>query len=869
MFHGILFLRKEGDSNPRYGYPYDSLANCWFQPLTHPSPRLARDRQLLSELALFPKSAAKVLLFFDMTKYFGVFFKKTTNLPILALLIIIRARENRKMDIFPIFLQKSYPNSCECRNFFVFLQSQMNMQYMVAMKRYFVIRVITVLLLVCSLISCDNFDRSARKIQRQLHVQQLRADDLTQQLCEALEANNFDSLHHSLQSVDDILLYVFQGSRLVYWTDSWLSSSYLPMRDTYDQWQYTQWNNAQGVSKRTRVGDMHILTVIPIKYAYRVTSESLNNTFIHPFKGEHSWGLTRRQGKSPDFYAIHSVTGEYLFSIQQHSPSSEIHEDIRIENFSYQTILASEKHEEDSSRRKLFVYYALTLTLVFVLLVSAIYHLLKNRGIRNMNLAGRLQLILTPVMLLALASTFILSVMHIRQVFIIRQQNHLQEKARYIQQALQSMYFWDMELGSAHRYALNVDLRDMSFDFETDIHVYDMNGQLLGSSCPQIFDLGMVSRSIAPEAFFSMDGPMVQYEQLGQVRYLAAYTDFVNGSFAKIGYIVIPSFISQEAMSADVEKFVVRLLPLYILLLLVSILVVWLVARGVSSPLTTITTQLKNYRLGEKGQHISYFFRDEVGDLIQHYNDMMDALAESTQRLARSEREGAWRTMARQVAHEINNPLTPMKLTLQQLQRHKGSERFDDYFDRSTQLLIEQIETLGHIAKSFSSFAKMPEVNPTEVDVAKKLHAFIMLMRNNDAQIPIRYIGPDHGMNVLVDAEQITQVFTNIVRNALQAMEGQDDGDIIIVLKPVIDDQRLIKDLSEDEQWVEISISDNGPGIPDEIRSKVFIPNFTTKNTGAGLGLAISKNIVEGGGGKITFQTSEKGTTFFVYLKKK
>jgi signal transduction histidine kinase len=486
-----------------------------------------------------------------------------------------------------------------------------------------------------------------------------------------------------------------------------------------------------------------------------------------------------------------------------------------------------------------------------------------------MNLAGRLQLILTPVMLLALASTFILSLMHIRQVFIARQQSQLQEKAKYIQQALQSMYFWDMELGESHCYALNVDLRDMSFDFETDIHVYDMNGQLLGSSCPQIFDLGLVSRKIAPEAFFSEEDQLVQYEHLGQVKYLAAYTSFINGNFAKIGYVVIPSFISQEAMNADIEKFVVRLLPLYILLLLISILVVWLVAGGVSAPLATIATQLKNYKLGEKGKHISYFFRDEVGDLIQHYNEMMDALAESTQRLARSEREGAWRTMARQVAHEINNPLTPMKLTLQQLQRSKGSERFDDYFDRSTQLLIDQIETLGHIAKSFSSFAKMPEVNPTEVDVAKKLHAFIMLMRNNDEQIPIRYIGPDLGVDVIADAEQITQVFTNIVRNALQAMEGQSNGDVIIVLKQVVDDQRLSKDLSEEEQWVEISISDNGPGIPEDIRTKVFVPNFTTKNTGAGLGLAISKNIVEGSGGKITFQTSEKGTTFFVYLKKK
>jgi signal transduction histidine kinase len=738
----------------------------------------------------------------------------------------------------------------------------------VAMKRISILASIALLLLLCSLVSCDSFEHSSNKIQRQLYLQQERADIITEQLCLALQKNNFDSLHNYIQSVDDILFYVYSGQRLVYWNAAWLSSSSFPMRDIYDQWQYARWHNAQGICKRTRIGDMHILTVIPIKYDYRVTNDNLNNSFIPPFEGDVTTALTSRHGDTDGFCPIYSRSGEFLFSLHRDGVASH-RENISIQNFSYQTILASEKHEEDGARSKLLMYYSLTLVLILVLIAYAIYHLIKNHGIRNMNLAGRLQLILTPVMLLALASTFMFSLAHIRQVFIATQQTQLKEKAHYVQLALQGMYFWDMELGKQQRNALSIDLRELSFDFETDIHIYDLNGQLLGSSCPEIFDLGMVSRYLAPEVFFSPTSQTVQYEQLGQVRYLAAYTDFINGSFAKIGYVVIPSFISQTAMNADVEKFVVRLLPLYILLLLVSILIVWLVARGVSSPLTAITTQLKNYRLGERGRHISYFFRDEVGNLIQHYNDMTDALAESTHRLARSEREGAWRTMARQVAHEINNPLTPMKLTLQQLQRHKGTERFDEYFDRSTQLLIEQIETLGHIAKSFSSFAKMPEVNPTQMDVAKKLYDFILLMRNNDAQIPIRYVGPEYGVGVIADAEQITQVFTNIVRNALQAMEGNSNGDIIIILKQVPDSQRIVKGLSEQEQWVEISFSDNGPGISDEVRDKVFVPNFTTKNTGAGLGLAISKNIVEGSGGKITFQTSEKGTTFFVYLKKK
>ena len=163
----------------------------------------------------------------------------------------------------------------------------------------------------------------------------------------------------------------------------------------------------------------------------------------------------------------------------------------------------------------------------------------------------------------------------------------------------------------------------------------------------------------------------------------------------------------------------------------------------------------------------------------------------------------------------------------------------------------------------------MPDVKPVAMDIAAKLSAFITLLKNNSSNIPIRYIGPESGKMVLADAEQITQVFTNITRNAIQAMAGQENGDLIIILKSVLNSQRSLLGLSEDTEWVEITFSDNGPGIPKDIQDKVFIPNFTTKNTGAGLGLAISKNIVEGSGGKIMFRSTEKGTIFFVYLRKK
>ena len=736
------------------------------------------------------------------------------------------------------------------------------------MKRKCIILILLGCLLM-GLSACHNLSLGGKSLQRTLQHQQQRATELTNHLCRAIEANNFDSIWAYTQSDKNILFYVYEGRQLVYWSNSWLSASERTVRYIYDQWHFAQWDNAQGIYYRKQVGSFEVLVVIPIKYNYLVTSTLLHNQFIPPFYGDERWRLVFRQGDD-NSVPIYSYDGLYLFSIlEDETTAVEENATEVMKNFSYQAILASDQQEQTSAKSKLRMYYVITGVLIGVLFFIAVFSLVKYRGFRRMKLGGKFQMVLTPLVLVILLSIFMLSTEHIRRLFIETQQLRLTKKAHYVQMALQNMYFWDMAISPAHTAALNIDLREMSFVYETDIHVYDMNGRLIGSSTPQLFELGLLSRYVASEPFFSDNTTMVQYEHIGSVRYLSAYTEFINGNYAQIGYVALPSFISQSEMTAHVENFMAKLLPLYIILLLISILIVWGISHMITSSLGVVSAQLKKNHLGEKGEHIDYEFSDEVGEIVTQYNQMMDALAESTQRLARTEREMAWRTMARQVAHEINNPLTPMKLTLQQLQRTKGTERFEEYFDRSTQLIIDQIDNLSHIAKSFSSFAKMPEVNPTEVDVAAKLYSFITMMRNNPSDIPIRYVGPESGVMVIADAEQITQVFTNIVRNAMQAMEGRENSDIIIIMKNASKGSMLEHDLDPQKKWMKISFSDNGPGIPADMIDKVFVPNFTTKNTGAGLGLPISKNIVEGSGGKICFQTSEKGTTFFVYLQKK
>ena len=676
------------------------------------------------------------------------------------------------------------------------------------MKLRTICHIAAMLLAVWVMSSCGGDSRA----EKQLLVRQAAVDMRVADIQRVLEKSDFDSLWHYTHQDAQVVWYVYAGSRMVYWSESWLSDPVYRLAGS-EQWQTAEWGNARGWYRDARC-DGYVLRAALVEEVVLDDSEGLMHSTV--------------LGLQPGVMGNLGV----------------------------------------EAREQVRWYYGIAGLLGLLLVGYAIKVLVQHRGMRNMPLSNRLQIVLVSTLICTLALVFGVSVWHIKNVFRQEQRERLEETARHVQTQLQDLYFWDMGLGQAHSSSLNIDLKDMHFDYELDIHVYDLNGRLLGSSSPELFMDGVLSQRMSSSAFFSDDVTQVLDEGVGDLQYLTAYTEFVNGNFARIGYIAVPKFMSTDEMHVYVGSYVARLLPLYIVLLLMCIVVLWMVSRMVSRPLMALSEQMQTYRLGDAGYHISYRYNDEVGELINRYNEMLDALAESTNKLARSEREGAWRTMARQVAHEINNSLTPMKLTLQQLQRWKGTERFEQAFDRTASVLIGQIDNMSNIAQSFSSFAKMPEVHVEVVDIARKLYDYIVLLRNESDVVPLRYVGPEQGVEVWADGSQVVQVFQNIVKNAVQAMEGREGSDIIIILKDVPDAQREEKGLSRKEKWVEVSISDNGPGICEEVRDKVFVPNFTTKNTGAGLGLAISRNIVEGCGGKISFQSSEKGTTFFVWLRK-
>jgi two-component system nitrogen regulation sensor histidine kinase NtrY len=223
--------------------------------------------------------------------------------------------------------------------------------------------------------------------------------------------------------------------------------------------------------------------------------------------------------------------------------------------------------------------------------------------------------------------------------------------------------------------------------------------------------------------------------------------------------------------------------------------------------------------------------------------------------LAQSERESAWREMAKQIAHEIKNPLTPMKLNVQHLMRTMGEGKADlAMVERISATLIEQIDSLSAIANEFSDFAKMPKAKSSRVDLVSKLHSLLQLFEASDKAEIILDPGPVEEVYVYADNEQLMRVFINLVKNGLQSIPRNRKGMIRIELR-------------EKEKQAVVSFTDNGSGIPEEIRDKLFRPNFTTKSSGMGMGLAISSSVVRSLGGKIWYDTKpNQGTIFYVSL---
>ncbi|MDO9634615.1 MAG: ATP-binding protein [Paludibacter sp.] len=514
-----------------------------------------------------------------------------------------------------------------------------------------------------------------------------------------------------------------------------------------------------------------------------------------------------------------------------------------------------------SSLTTLFFYYLFTflVSLLIGRIFFWVFEVKTQKKNYTLGLTSKFQLVFITLLFMSFLGILIFSVNYIKTNYEQEQISTLENKKQYLQKSLQDLYYWTEDISSVDELSLNSNLQELAYRYQTDINIYNNAGKLMGSSQSLIFSKNLLSNFMSPEALFTEHAPENQYEQIGNLNYLAAYTDLINGDYLQIGYISIPQYLSQTEINAKIELFLIAIIQIYLIIIVLSIIFILIAGKQLAEPLNQLEIKLKSMHLGGKNEKIDYKWKDEIGQLVEQYNRTVDELEKSTQLLLESERETAWRTMAKQVAHEINNPLTPMKLTIQQLQRTKQMDvsGFDVYFDKAAKTLIEQIDNLARIAGTFSQFARMPETKFTKVDVAAKLYSVVELFKHNHENIEITYSGEKNQVTVLGDADQLIQVFNNILKNATQAIKKGAKGKIWVELHTIDYDVILIK------------FTDNGSGIPTAIQPDIFKPNFTTKTTGMGLGLSISKNLIDNMGGKISFLTKEdESTTFEIMLNK-
>ncbi|MCB0507421.1 MAG: GHKL domain-containing protein [Bacteroidetes bacterium] len=393
-----------------------------------------------------------------------------------------------------------------------------------------------------------------------------------------------------------------------------------------------------------------------------------------------------------------------------------------------------------------------------------------------------------------------------------------------------------------------------------DINVYNTKGELLQTSQPEIFKRNLISGKMDADAYYNLivkgKSKYVHNEQIGKLDYLSAYQPLrSNGKV--LGYFNFPYYGKQKSFQEDLSYFLVALANVYVLFLIAAALLAVFLSRSITNSLTLISDNIRDVQFGKPNKKIQWKNDDEIGLLVQQYNLMLTELEKSANLLAKSEREGAWREMAKQVAHEIKNPLTPMKLSIQHLQRalKDNSPDIQELTEKISQRLIEQIDNLSNIATAFSDFAKMPQGEFKEIDIEPILVSTVDLFNETEG-VEIHLELLNQPCFVFGDKEQLMRVFTNIIKNATQAIPENKIG--IIEIK-----------LTEDQQDYIISIKDNGVGIPDEKRTHIFEPNFTTKSSGTGLGLAISKNIIERMNGKINFNSKiDAYSVFYIHIPK-
>lgn len=461
-----------------------------------------------------------------------------------------------------------------------------------------------------------------------------------------------------------------------------------------------------------------------------------------------------------------------------------------------------------------------------------------------LNLSFFLPLILVSVTTLSLTSS--------------SSQEQLNEEYRNKARAFVQQLTNDMESGQGGRgsYDREERLTELAKLSNLDANLYDTRGRLEASSQPLIAESGLISGYINPQALIKVrggDNLLIEQEQIGKLSYYVAYAALKSPVTGKLtGILGIPFFQSAYSLERAQITIFANILNIFAGIFIVLLLLSYFVSQWLIFPLTFITQSLKRTSLVKTNQPITWNANDEIGLMAKEYNQMLYKLSESKAELEQTQREKAWREIAQQVAHEIKNPLTPMKLTLQQLERALGQGTASpEKTEKAVSALLAQVDTLNDIASSFSTFAKMPEPVMQRVELVQLVRRVVDL-HSQSAEVTLTTSAKT--LHVLADEQVLGRIFSNLIINGIQANRPGTAPRVEVSLR------------KQGDQCI-IRFHDNGKGIAPDLADRIFLPHFTTKKSGSGLGLAIARQGIEQMQGKIWFETEEgKGTAFYIEM---
>ena len=475
----------------------------------------------------------------------------------------------------------------------------------------------------------------------------------------------------------------------------------------------------------------------------------------------------------------------------------------------------------------------------------------KLRFKRHLSIRFRIFLAMTFLVIIAFGGIAILTIPQYEEQSNKYHEQRLERKKSQLQRSIS--YIFQNTPSTLNQTQLDSVFKEKIFQIadvqNVNFSIYNLDGSLLNSTL--ISAENKINNSVLLKLRNSEELSIIQKTTINNVQYRSSYSFILDNSSNPIWILNLPYYDDDKLNSYELNSFIAIFGKVYFLILIIAIIFSYLISFYITKSLSEIGKKIKLTRLDKTNTKIQIKARSkEVNILVESYNKMVEMLNDSVEKLSKSNKEQAWREMAKQVAHEIKNPLTPMRLSIQSFQRNfdKNDPKFDSRLDEFSKTLIQQIDTMSTIASAFSNFAEMPAQQGEKINIVETTKLALKIFKENY----IVFSSEFKDLQVRIDRTQMVRIITNLIKNALEACE-------------LIKEPKVQVTIEKKKKEVLINVMDNGQGISKELKNKIFEPKFTTKTSGMGLGLGMVKNLVDSYNGRISMSSKiNTGTTFSI-----